>query len=112
MLRNYKGNHYLGHGMPCLYQFIRCHNSNNRKIAKNISFEQLASFFAGICKELIIEFVPKNDPKVIGMLQWRKDIFDDYSEEKFQKAFEDLFMLKKKVPVPGSERTMFVYQKK
>ncbi len=81
-------------------------------IAKNISFEQLASFFAEICKDLIIEFVPKTDPKVAGMLQWRKDIFEDYTEDNFKAAFEKLFILKQKTGIPGSERTMFVYQKR
>ncbi|MEJ8818270.1 hypothetical protein [Lacibacter sp. H407] len=81
-------------------------------IAKNISFEQLASFFASICKTLIIEFVPKTDPKVVGMLQWRKDIFEGYTEDQFEVAFEERFILKQKTDVPGSKRTMFVYQKK
>ncbi len=81
-------------------------------IAKNITFEQLASFFASVCKELIIEFVPKGDPKVTGMLQWRKDIFDNYNEKTFEQAFAQLFELEKKMNVPGSERTMYVYQKR
>ena len=68
-------------------------------IAKNISFEQLASFFASICKILIIEFVPKTDPKVIGMLQWRKDIFEEYTEERFEEAFEKNFVCLEKKPV-------------
>ncbi len=81
-------------------------------IAKNITFQQLASFFASLCQQLIIEFVPKSDPKVAGMLQWRKDIFDSYNEEKFEQAFAQMFELEKKMNVPGSERTMYVYRKK
>jgi hypothetical protein len=81
-------------------------------IAKNITFEQLASFFASVCDVLIIEFVPKSDPKVKGMLQWRKDIFDNYNEETFEQAFAQLFQLEKKMNVPGSERTMYDYRKK
>jgi hypothetical protein len=80
-------------------------------IAKNISFEQLASFFADICNQLLIEFVPKQDPKVKEMLKWRKDIFDGYTEEQFQTAFEKEFALKKRVTVPGSLRTLYYYQK-
>ncbi len=81
-------------------------------IAKNISFEQLASFFASICKTLIIEFVPKTDPKVVGMLQWREDIFEGYTESEFEKAFEVSFIQNKKINIPGSERRMFLYQLK
>jgi hypothetical protein len=81
-------------------------------IAKNITFEQLASFFASVCKVLIIEFVPKSDPKVAGMLQWRKDIFNNYNQESFEEVFSKLFELEKKMNVQGSERTMYVYRKK
>ncbi|MFY7840767.1 MAG: hypothetical protein ACOVP7_10860 [Lacibacter sp.] len=81
-------------------------------IAKNVSFGQLASFFASICNTLIIEFVPKDDPKVQSMLQWRKDIFEGYTIEKFEEAFAPFFSLEKKSIVTGSQRTMFVYGKK
>ena len=81
-------------------------------IAKNITFEQLAFFFASVCNVLIIEFVPKSDPKVEGMLQWREDIFNHYTEEAFEQAFTHLFELGKKATVAGSDRTMFIYRKK
>ena len=81
-------------------------------IAKNVSFDQLASFFASICNTLIIEFVPKDDPKVQSMLQWRKDIFEEYTIEKFEESFALFFSLEKKSIVTGSQRTMFVYRKK
>lgn len=80
-------------------------------IAKNLSFTQLAEFFAGICNQLIIEFVPKTDPKVEGMLQWRKDIFEEYTEENFEKAFAQYYELNRKTVVGGSQRTMFVFLK-
>ena len=81
-------------------------------IAKNITFEQLATFFASVCKVLIIEFVPKSDPKVKTLLQWREDIFDKYNERTFEEAFASLLDLEKKLNVSGSDRTMYVYRKK
>ena len=81
-------------------------------IAKNISFHQLALFFASICNKLIIEFVPKEDPKVQGMLQWRKDIFEEYTLEQFEKSFADFFILEEKIVVKGSQRSMLLYRKK
>lgn len=80
-------------------------------IAKNISFEQLAFFFASVCNTLIIEFVPKEDPKVKGMLQWRKDIFEEYTEGFFQTAFEKQFILIKKIPIHNSQRVLYFFQK-
>lgn len=80
-------------------------------IAKNISLQQLASFFASICNTLIIEFVPKDDPKVQGMLQRRKDIFEVYNIEEFEKVFSTRFKLLKKEASSNTNRIMFVYQK-
>lgn len=80
-------------------------------IAKNLSFEQLAVFFADTCIQLLIEFVPKEDPKVKEMLTWRKDIFENYTEEHFQIAFEKHFELKTKTSVPGSARLLYHFQK-
>ncbi len=80
-------------------------------IAKNMSFEQLAVFFARLCTQLLIEFVPKDDPKVKEMLTWRKDIFANYTEEHFKTAFEKHFHLINKIPVPGSVRVLYQFQK-
>ncbi|MBK8088641.1 MAG: SAM-dependent methyltransferase [Chitinophagaceae bacterium] len=80
-------------------------------IGKNLSFEQLAVFFAESCSQLVIEFVPKEDPKVKEMLTWRKDIFENYTEDHFQTVFENQFELKTKIPVPGSVRVLYHFQK-
>lgn len=80
-------------------------------IAKNLSFEQLAVFFADTCTQLLIEFVPKEDPKVKEMLTWREDIFGTYTEEYFETVFEKYFKLKNKIPVPGSVRVLYHFQK-
>lgn len=80
-------------------------------VGKNLSFDQLAVFFAGLCNQLLIEFVPMDDPKVKEMLTWREDIFDGYTEELFQAAFEKHFLMKKKITVPGSLRILYFFQK-
>jgi len=80
-------------------------------IGKNLSFEQLAVFFGDTCTQLLIEFVPKEDPKVKEMLTWRKDIFEKYTQENFQTVFEKQFELKTKIPVPGSVRVLYHFQK-
>jgi hypothetical protein len=81
-------------------------------ISKNLSFEQLASFLASHFKILLIEFVPKTDPKVAEMLQNRKDIFDGYTQEHFENIFKDYFELKDKKIIQGSERTLYLLEKK
>src|SRR5206468_2386657 len=65
-------------------------------IGKNIPFEKIANLFAGLAKNLIIEFVPKQDEKIQLMLRQKKDIYADYSEENFVGNFEKDFSVIKK----------------
>lgn len=64
-------------------------------ISNHIQFGMMANFFAGTCRELIIEFVPKVDAKVQLLLASREDIFDWYSLEQFRNSFEEKFTLLK-----------------
>jgi len=81
-------------------------------IGKNISFKMLAEKLADSCKLLIIEFVPKSDPKVQMMLQSRKDIFSNYSKEKFEEEFVKHFMIEKQQQVSDSGRVIYLLRKK
>jgi len=72
----------------------------------------VASLFAKYTQQLIIEFVPKSDPKVTGMLSTREDIFSNYTIEEFEHAFSSYFTIIKKEPIEHSERTLYLMQKK
>jgi ribosomal protein L11 methylase PrmA len=52
-------------------------------IRNNIPLCDALSWIVKCAPTGVIEFVPKSDPMVKKMLQHRKDIFDDYSEENF-----------------------------
>ena len=43
-------------------------------IGNNVPLGQISSFFARLGRQLIIEFVPKSDPRVQQMLAARKDV--------------------------------------
>lgn len=81
-------------------------------IGKNISFEQMAETFSRFSPYLIIEFVPKNDPKVHLLLQDREDIFTGYNEASFVNAFEKKFSVLKKEMIAGTKRILFMMQRK
>ena len=81
-------------------------------IGKNIGFEQIAGTFSMLSSYLIVEFVPKHDPKVQLLLQDREDIFIGYTEPGFVEAFEKKFVIVKRVIVPGTERTIFLMKAK
>lgn len=64
-------------------------------ISNHIPFTMMADFFASTCKELFIEFVPKEDAKVQLLLANRQDIFDWYNLENFKASFKVKFSLQK-----------------
>lgn len=79
-------------------------------IGKNISMEQIAALLAENGKQLLIEFVPKSDPKVKEMLLHRSDIFPGYTVENFESVFGLYFNLQNKISVPGSDRMIYHYK--
>jgi hypothetical protein len=80
-------------------------------IGKNIPLSMLASFFSKYTKWLLIEFVPKDDPKVTAMLATREDIFPEYNEENFERSLAVYFDLINKQKIPTTTRTMYLYRK-
>lgn len=77
-------------------------------VANNVPLERVAAEFARLCKSLIIEFVPKSDPKVQVLLGSRDDIFVDYHREGFEKAFESHFVIERRDAIEGSERDLYL----
>ena len=65
-------------------------------IGAYINFNMQAAMFAGITKELFIEFVPREDHRVELLLAGRHEIFSWYNQFEFMKAFEVYFDLVKK----------------
>jgi len=81
-------------------------------ISNNLGFDLLASFFSKICKNLIIEFIPKKDSNVQRLLVFRKDIFNEYNEKIFINSFSKYFYIKERDEIKGSKRILFRMLKK
>jgi hypothetical protein len=81
-------------------------------ISNNVPLEEVASFLAGICRHLIIEFVPINDSQVKRLLVTRKMIFHDYTESNFVGSFEKHFFIEKADRVKDSLRTIYFMRRK
>ena len=80
-------------------------------IGKNIPFERIAGFIQHTAKNLIIEFIPKEDEKVQLMLSRKKDIYSNYHEIAFVKAFEKYYAVVDRQMIPGSGRTLFLMKR-
>ncbi len=77
-------------------------------IGNNVPWEDIAAFFADLGHWLIVEFIPKTDSQVQRLLQSRQDIFTDYHQESFEKAFQRHFIIHKREPLNASQRVMYL----
>lgn len=77
-------------------------------ISNNVPLRYIASFFAGLCRSLIIEFVPKSDSQVQWLLRSRKDIFEQYDRIHFEQAFAAHFAIQQAQAIEGSERVLYL----
>jgi hypothetical protein len=80
-------------------------------IGKNIPFVMIVEMFAKLTNYLLIEFIPKEDPKVQLMLLHKKDIYNKYSEQEFIKEFQTRFSVVAAKEIDGSGRKLFLMKK-
>lgn len=81
-------------------------------IGNNVPLGLIASALARLGRRLLVEFVPKSDSQVARLLVTREDIFDLYTREEFERAFTGPFEIVRRVPLPDSERALYVMSRK
>jgi ribosomal protein L11 methylase PrmA len=81
-------------------------------IGCNVPLDRIAWFFGNVCRRLIIEFVPKEDPQVRRMLSLREDVFGDYTQAAFELAFGERFDMKESAPIEGTVRTLYLMERR
>jgi hypothetical protein len=75
-------------------------------ISNNLPLEKIRDFFASVGRDLVVEFVPKEDSQVRRLLATREDIFTDYTLENFLQVFSEKYALERQERIPGSERVI------
>lgn len=81
-------------------------------ISNNVPLNRVADFFTSCGEWLIVEFVPKDDSQVAKLLRNRKDIFDDYTREGFEKAFGEKYAILSSSAIRDSERWLYLMRRK
>jgi SAM-dependent methyltransferase len=76
-------------------------------IANNVPLEWIASLFARLAPSAIVEFVPKDDPMVRRLLGSRRDVFADYTQDGFERAFGTRFRIVARAPIADSTRVLY-----
>ena len=77
-------------------------------ISNNVPLSKVASFFASICRALIVEFVPKSDAKVKKLLTTREDVFPNYTQQDFEESFGKIFEIQASNQIEHSERMLYL----
>ncbi len=80
-------------------------------IGNNVPIPKIAELFSSLCRNLIIEFVPKNDPQTQKLLITKKDIFHEYTLEHFKSEFSKYFSIVCFEKIKDSERVLFLMSK-
>lgn len=81
-------------------------------ISNNVPFENLVLLFSELSDNLIIEFVPKEDIQVKGLLVNRKDIYTNYNQAYFEEIFKQKYDIIKKDIITESQRTLYLMKLK
>jgi ribosomal protein L11 methylase PrmA len=81
-------------------------------ISNNVPLVRVAEFFAACGEWLIVEFVPKSDSQVQKLFRSRLDIFSEYTQSGFEKAFGEWYSIVESSAVRDSERWLYLMHHK
>lgn len=80
-------------------------------IGKNVPIAEAVKWLVDFAPTGVVEFVPKSDPMVQGMLAQRKDIFGDYDIATFRNVLSGHGRIVKETPLSPDGRTLFIYER-
>ena len=78
-------------------------------IGRNIPLEEFICWVCGLAPKGLIEFIPKTDPMVQGLLRHREDIFHDYNRENFERILNKLCTHVTSHAMQSTNRTIYEY---
>ncbi len=77
-------------------------------ISNNVPLNMVADLFSRHTEHLVVEFIPKDDPRVQVMLRDREDIFTNYSQQEFEAQFQRHFKVERRDSLSSSSRVMYL----
>ena len=66
-----------------------------------------ADFLSRIGRTLVIEFVPRTDSQVVGMLSRMPTANDRYTQDLFEREYAGHFTIVDAQPIPGADRRLY-----
>lgn len=80
------------------------------RIAAGIPLRESLPWMAKRAEKAILEFVPKEDRMARRLLQWREDIFDDYTAEGFESELKKSHRILERAAIPGTGRVLYAVE--
>ena len=80
-------------------------------LTHNLPLNKVAGFFSKLGPWLVIEFIPKYDPQAQRLLVSRRDIFENYSEQDFERVFSTYYRIVEKQKVEDTQRCLYLMKK-
>jgi ribosomal protein L11 methylase PrmA len=81
-------------------------------IGANVPLPDVVAELARLGRHVVLEWVPKGDPKVDVLLATREDVFDGYTREALVGAVEDHFEVVEVTALPGTSRELFLLDRR
>jgi hypothetical protein len=81
-------------------------------LGNNVPLGDVAAYFARLGRHLVVEWVPKEDSQVVRMLSSRADVFPGYAADEFEREFGRRFEIERRVPQPGTVRSLYLMRAK
>ncbi|MBY5163541.1 class I SAM-dependent methyltransferase [Salsipaludibacter albus] len=81
-------------------------------IGANVPLPDVVAELARLGRHVVVEWVPKGDPKVDVLLSTREDVFADYTREVFVEAVDRHFETVSVSPLPQSDRELFLLRRR
>ena len=68
-------------------------------IKNNVPLNQFIHYFFCFSKNILIEFVPKDDPMVKSMLEFKPNIAEDYNIENFKNIIRNNYTIEYEIKI-------------
>jgi hypothetical protein len=79
-------------------------------IGNNVPLARVARYFARLGRQLVVEWIPKDDPQVQRLLESREDVFAGYTREAFEAAFASSHTLESAADLGDSGRRLYHFK--
>ena len=77
-------------------------------LGEGVRLTAVAAALSQLAPHLVIEFVPRNDPQSIAMLERDSDAHDEYTQDAFEAAFGGYYDVMRADDVPDSRRRLYL----